>query len=416
MRACSLLVTGALAAAWPAEARELWGDGERALSLRTSLKASALVSRAPDDPQLFPEQVTGASLWRFRLELEGRPGPAVTAAVAYEQRLQTSTPSAGAAGVAILPPEAPAPFRVTQLDWSLAQGTGLAWRQEIDRAFAALHLSGAEVTVGRQAIGWGRGVLFGAVDLFAPFTPLEADREWRRGVDAVRTDVRLGDRFSIDGVAAFGERADASAFVGRLRGYAGRIDGELVLGSRAGDLVVGGTTSMAVGDAEAHGELAFFRAREALPAGGVLGDDRLAVKAVAGASYRFALGKGLTVVAEYHFSSFGAARAQDLGALLADPRFVSRIVRGDTQILVRRAAAAVASYECSEDFAVTLLLLGSPDGSGIASPSATLTLSDRLSLLTSVYFPFGAAPVGPQLRSAYGAAPLSGLLQVRIYD
>ena len=34
-------------------------------------------------------------------------------------------------------------------------------------------------------------MLFGAVDLFSPFSPLEADREWRRGVDAIRADVKL---------------------------------------------------------------------------------------------------------------------------------------------------------------------------------------------------------------------------------
>ncbi len=417
MRARPLLAACALAGAWPAAARELWADGERSLALRTSLKASALLSRAPDDPQLFPEQVSSASLWRLRIELEGRPGPSLTVAAAYEQRLRTFTPGEGAAGAAILPPEAPAPFRIGQLDWSIAQGTGLAWRHEIDRAFVALHLSRAEVTVGRQAIGWGRGVLFGAVDLFAPFTPLEADREWRRGVDAVRADVRFGDRFSLDGVAALGETADASAFAARLRGYVGRVDGELVLGRRAGDLVAGGTTSMAVGDAELHGELAFFRAREALPAGGILGDDRLAAKAVAGGSYRFAVGNGITVVAEYHYSSFGAASAEDLTALLADPRFVARYLRGDTQILVRHAGALLASYELSEELTASALVLVSPaDGSGIVSPSATFTLSDRLTVLASLYVPFGRSPAGLELRSVYGAAPLSGLLQLRIYD
>ncbi len=174
---------------------------------------------------------------------------------------------------------------------------------------------------------------------------------------------------------------------------------------------------MAVGDAEVHGELAFFRAEEALPAGGILGDERLAVKAVAGGSYRFALGKGIAFLAEYHFSSFAARTPQDLTKLLADPRFVARYLRGDTQILLRHAAAALASYELSEEIGVSALVLVVPaDGSGVVSPSVTLTLSDRLSALASLYVPFGPSPVGLELRSVYGSAPLSGLLQLRIYD
>jgi hypothetical protein len=39
----------------------------------------------------------------------------------------------------------------------------------------------------------------------------------------------------------------------------------------------------------------------------------------------------------------------------------------------------------------------------------------RLSLLGSLYLPYGAAPVGFTLESVYGAAAISGLLQIRIY-
>jgi hypothetical protein len=58
--------------------------------------------------------------------------------------------------------------------------------------------------------------LFGAVDLFSPFTPFEADREWRRGVDAVRCDLKLTDRASLDVVAAFGESGDRLSLLASL--------------------------------------------------------------------------------------------------------------------------------------------------------------------------------------------------------
>jgi hypothetical protein len=241
-RALAALAAGALGFARAAAAQETETRG--GFSLRTSVKCQLLVSRAGDDPLLFADRDRAVSLW-----------------------------------------------------WPVLRTTSLSWRQEIDRAYVALHLGGLELTAGRQAIGWGRSVLFGAVDLFSPFTPLEADREWRRGVDAVRADVMLTDRASLDLVAAFGSRLDDSTLAARLRGYAGKVDLELVGGRRGRDPFGGLATSAAVGDAELHGELALFRARESRTPSP---STRTVVKATVGGSRRFPVGEGLAVYAEYH--------------------------------------------------------------------------------------------------------------------
>lgn len=404
----------ALALASPARARDLWEGGA---SLRTSLKGAAVVQDAPDAPLLFTEDEGAASYWRLRFDAEVRPDARVSLAVAYEQRLQVASPGLGLLAAGPVPLDSRAPYRLRQLDWRIAGNVGFAWRQEIDRASAAFHLPRAEVTVGRQAVGWGRGILFGAVDLFAPFSPLEADREWRRGVDAVRADVRLSDRFSADAVTALGESVDASAVAVRVRGYTGAADGEIVVGWRARDLLAGATTSAAVGDAELHGELCLFLAPDPLSSGGAWGNDRLGPKAVLGGSYRLPIGRGLVVSAEYHYSGFGARSAQDIVPLLADPAFRARLARGDTQILGRHAIALLGTLELTNELAAQALVLVSPaDGSGVLSPAATYTLSDAASVNATLYLPWGAEPEGLTLRSEYGATPLSFFVQVWIYD
>jgi len=409
--ACAL----ALAAA-PAGARELWSEGERSVVLRTSLKASLAPSKAPDDPELYPEPESLTSLWRLRFDLEARPDAAVTAWVAYEHRLRVVSQGAGLAGSGILPPESPPFYRIQPLDWPIMEVPGGSWRHEIDRAFVAWHARGAEVTVGRQAVGLGRGVLFGAVDVFAPFSPLEADREWRRGVDAVRADVKLGDRWSLDGVAAFGESIDGSAFVARLRGYAGEVDGELVLGWRARDLMAGLVSSAAVGDAEVHGELAAYLTPDPYP-GGLGAEERVVPKAVVGASYRIPVGQGLPVFLEWHWSGFGVADPADAVARLADPAFRERYLRGDTQILNQQVAALLASYEADPELTLSLLgLVSTRDASGVAAPGVTLRLGDRVTVQASLYMSWGARPVVLELRSDYGAVPFSAFVQAAVYD
>ena len=141
--------------------------------------------------------------------------------------------------------------------------------------------------------------------------------------------------------------------------------------------------------------------------------DRGALKAVLGGSYRFSVGNGIPVFAEYHYSGFGATHATEILTLLADPRFRSRFERGDTQILGRHAFTVSATYEVSPELATGLRWILSPrDGSGVIVPTATATLGDRLSLVAAVYVPWGASPSGLTLQSEYGSAALTGFVQL----
>ena len=413
MRLAALAVLFLLAslAPRPAPAREVWSSGERSIRLRTSVKSTLLLTRAPLDPILYPERDNAENLWRARFEAEARPGRSASILVAYEHRARAATHQVGLTS-GVLPGEAPAPYRVRQLDWAITDPPGIGWRHEIDRASVSFHPARAEVTVGRQALGWGRGVLFGAVDLFAPFYPLEADREWRRGVDAAHLDYRFSDRLSADAVGAFADRLDESVLAARARGYAGKVDGEIIVGSRARDLCVGLTSSLEAGGAEVHAELAGFRAPDPVPGAG-----RNVAKAVLGGSYRLPVGNGLPVYAEYHYSGFGVAAARDALARLSDPSYARRFLRGDTQILGRHAAALVATYEASPELSGGLTAIVSPvDGSGVIQPEASLRLGDRFGIRAIVYLPWGEGPRSGRLGSFYGATPLTGYLQVRFDD
>jgi hypothetical protein len=137
---------------------------------------------------------------------------------------------------------------------------------------------------------------------------------------------------------------------------------------------------------------------------------------VLGGSYRLAMGRGLVVFAEYHYSGFGVREPEDLIPLLANPDFRARFLRGDSQILGRHAVALLGSIELSNELSVQVLGLASPvDGSGVLSPSATFTLSDAASVQANLYLPWGAKPDGLVLSSEYGATPLSLFVQARIY-
>ena len=385
------------------------------VTLRWSLKMTGLIWQAPDDPAVYPGRHGATGFWRARVEPTVRLGASASFELAYEQRARAFSSAASLAGAGVLPPESAAPYRAVQLDGSLASSSHGSWRHEIDRAALHARLPHADVTIGRQAIGWGRGIAFGAVDLFSPFAPLEVDREWRRGVDAIRIESRLTERLSADVVAAFGSSRDESAFAGRVRGYAGRADLEVVGGRRAGDSFVGITSSSAVAGAELHGELAAFRT-PAAAGSAAFGSARTIIKAVAGGSYQLAVGSGLLVDVEYHYSGFGAVTSNDLTSMLQDPAFVVRYLRADTQLIGRHGVAVLASYEVSPLAGVTVEWVLSPrDGSGVVMPSLALTFNDRWSMTVTGHAAYGTAPAGTRLRSEYGASPSALLLQARYF-
>jgi hypothetical protein len=398
--------------------RELWSEGDHSVALVTALKSSALVTRAPYDPTLFPDPTSAEGLWQLRLDLEGRLPASLRAGAAWQTGLGVTSAGAGLAGLSgILPGRAPVAYRIWQLSWPIAEELPyLSWTQEIDRLWVSAEAGPLRVTAGRQAVGWGRGVLFGAVDIFAPFPALQADREWRAGVDAVRVDVKLGQHLAVDAVGAFGPTLDGSAFGARVRGYLGDVDGEVVVGWRARDPFAGLTASAAVGDVEVHAELAVFRTPDPWP-GGMGADQRIAPMAVAGASYRIPAGKGIYLLAEYYHSGFGFESARAVIPSLADPGVRERLLRGDTQTLGRDTAALILSYEATEELTATLTVLESlQDGSGIAAPGATVRLGNRVAVSAALYPSWGARPAGGSLGSFWGTAPMAGYVQVAVYD
>ena len=408
------LYVALLALVQPAAALDLWSsaDGSRYWVLDSALKWTSLLSRAPEAPLFYSERWSAAALWRGRLALGAQVVEGVHVRVAYEHRSRLVSAGASLAGATgILVAENRAPYRLGQVDGMLVQiGQTFAYRHALDRAFFAWRLGSGEVQLGRQAIGWGRGVLFGAVDIFAPFNPLEIDREWRRGVDALRASLPLTDLFSLDIVAALGESLDESVFVGRLQGYVGEIDGEVLLGRRRRDLFAGTAVSLPVGGAEIHGEVALFATPEA-----VLGEDRV-FKALVGGSYAWDAQGGLLLLGEYHFSGFGVGDLGDLTMHLSDPVYRQRLLRGDAQVLGRHAGALQLSRGIGGVLPLTLGWVFAPtDGSGVLTGVATWVFSDALTLTFSTYWPYGAGPSSGALRSEYGRMAKSGLLQMDFY-
>lgn len=396
---------------------ELWtsSNGDNRVMLNSTLKTSGLLSRYPDDRQLFPDQSTGIALCRFRFDLNAYRGETMKMECSYENSGHwISHDDLESTGAGILPVTGEAPWRITQLYEKWTTEDRFTAAHEIDRALIALHPDWGDVIIGRQAIGLGRGRLFTAVDLFSPFSPLEIDREWRRGVDALRIEYRLSATSAMEGIGIFGRQWEESAALVRWRGYFGNTDAELLVGKRAEDEFLGMVFSFALLEAEWHMEGVLFRIPHSHPHGGPF--DRTVPKAVFGGSYTFNVGNGLTLLGEYCYSGFGTKDTDHVSKLLSMPEYQKRYLRGDMQIMGRHALGLQTSYPFNESLQTSMNLFVSPaDSSGMLAPSLRWDFSQTGSFLIAAYLSWGDKPQNGAIQSEYGALPISLFTQLSFY-
>ena len=402
----------------PSDARDLWisDAGDSSLKFNTSLVGMGLVSGPTQHPLPEERRITGSLFGDMRFEAIYRINKEIQLDVAYDNRLTWS--SGTSSGItAALPSNSSGPYRIRQLSGVVSQSRDFVDYNELDRASFNFQTKTINLTIGRQAVGWGRGTIFSAIDIFAPFTPLEINREWRRGVDAARADIKISNTASIDMVTAWGPSLDQSALGVRLRGYAGPIDAELVFAKRATDYMYGVTSSAAIGNFEMHGEFAVFQTPGDVPSSGLLGNPSLVPKAVLGISNNFNIGTGLKVLMEYHYSGFGASDPKLLSSLLATPSYSKRIQRGDTQILGRQVVAVQAAYRFNERWNGSFEVLQSlTDTSGVLLPSLSWDFSERMSLQGALFYGYGTPPRMGVPQSQFGGVPPTFILRMSFYD
>jgi len=177
----------------------------------------------PADLGLGSAPAEGLALGRLRLRGVHRQGPFILEA-AYE--LAPRVEDRGILGTGLLPRPSAADYRLVDFGQRLYPGPGeqlgsFALRHNLDRLELGFSLGPADISLGRQALAFGSARVVNPVDVVAPFTFEEIDKEERFGVDAVRLRIAAGALSEVDVGAVLGEGLafDKSAVYGRGRFY-----------------------------------------------------------------------------------------------------------------------------------------------------------------------------------------------------
>ncbi len=322
--------------------------------------------------------------------------PVVTAGpftldVAYEHLLERTPPGGG---LVITDPGGGSAGTGDWLgvDWSIRSTARTRWRHRFDRLSLSIDAGPTEITVGRQAISWATTLLLTPNDPFAPFAPSDPFREYRGGVDAIRVRAFPGPFSELDLVLRATEVADGSTLTALARGQTSV--GGWAVGAWGGVLHDQGAGAVfATGAAGATALRASLAVRRA-PEGGET------LRGAVGADRRVSVaGRDLYVVAEIQYDGFGADRPERLAEVAASAPFM----RGEMQTLGRWTAATQWSYQLHPLVSLdALALVDLEDGSVLASPGASWSVSASASLRGGLFRGVGANERGSGDRPGVG--------------
>lgn len=293
------------------------------------------------------------------------------------------------------------------LSWSIDRSDRLAWRHEIDRLQIQGRFSWGDVTLGRQAIGWGVGLLWEPLDLLTGFSPVQIDREYRLGVDAARLLVPVGPFTEVDLVyVAYGTPFDEQVAAGRWRTTFAeqQLDVGLVAGKFFEDAVLG---------ALAVTEVAGFGVHSSLNLTHHYGDDvgpADFARWVIGADRRFP--HDVLAVVEYYLNGWGASSPDGYLARLGS----DRVRRGEVYNVGRHYLGFAVDWEAHP--LVHLLARGQcnlTDPSAQLGPALTISLSNEAQLEAGAYFSVGESLDGLELGSEFGPQPDLFYTAAKIY-
>lgn len=289
--------------------------------------------------------------------------------------------------------------RLADLTWTLDEGSDRQLLHRFDRLAVRYRHGPWGVTLGRQAVSWGNGLVFQPLDLFNPFAPTTVDQDYKAGDDLLLVERALDAGGNLQLLAVgrrddAGERgADAASFAGKWHRFIGAGELELVAGRHYRDRVAGVGYRFPVGGALLRADLLATR----------LATGTWKVSGIVNGDYSFMVGqRNVYAFAEYFHNGFGVRELADSPAAYPEP-LTDRLQRGELFNLMRDYLAVGGTLEWhplwSQDATVIANL---HDGSVLLQTQISHEPGDHQRLQLGLVQPLGGAG------DEFGGVPAAG--------
>jgi hypothetical protein len=286
----------------------------------------------------------------------------------------------------------------------------MIFQGNFDRLNIRFDHSRFQIVLGRQALTWGVSYFWPALDLFAPFTPEQIDREYKAGIDAVRVIIPLGSLSEVEflGAVLGPSFHDDASFGALLRWNVGSADIGFMAGSFHQDTVVGGFVTANVLGTGVRGEIAWTDSGDPTD---VLRERRRFWRGSVGVDRQ--LTPSLNLVSELAWNGYGTSETRLYPLWLIS----DRVLRGEVNGLARLYAGLTLTWLAHPLFTVSgTSLINWDDGSVMLVPNLLWSLGDNTDAILGGQFGFGEGLQNSLIpQSEYGSVPDSLFGSVRFY-
>lgn len=267
--------------------------------------------------------------------------------------------------------------RVLDLEWDTGPGSPV-FTHRLDRLYARYRGNTASVSIGRQAVTTGSGLIFNPMDLFNPFAPSDVIRDYKTGTDMALCQFSRG-RIS-DGMLVWVPRRnpdkkidmDESSFALKLKTVMADHEAGILLARHYNDDIIGFSFSGFAGAAAWRSDLMWTHPAEKNLSG--------YVSAVANIDYSGVLnGKNAYILVEVFYSGLGET---EITSALQKQALTSRIQRGDLFLTATRYAGLQIQYETHPLVNLSLgAIVNLDDRSALLQPVVTWNAAPSLDIL-----------------------------------
>jgi hypothetical protein len=347
------------------------------------------------DPHQVNTPLMGTVNNRLRLTFNYKPSSTMSLNVAYDFSPRIQDPLLFKEDIFFAQIN-PAIYRVDDFRPLLFPGKGenigsYGIYHNLDRLFVSYKTGFADFFFGRQTIAWGSARVVNTTDILSPFTFNELDTEERRGVDALRVRIPIGNMDELDLGYVFGRdlKFKHSAFFIRGKVYVKKTDLSFLLLGFQENLLIGLDISRSLGGAGFWCEGAYvltdFFKRE--NASGLPKEENY-FRASMGLDYNF--NKKLYGFFEYHFNSAGKRKSELYPEFLGSSAFN----KGSVYLMGKQYLNLGVTYQITPLIPFEgLLIFNLIDGSLILSPTLEYNIAENMYLSAGAYVGVGKQPV-----------------------
>lgn len=384
----SLLLSIGLGLASPLRALELYPAGLTWLDVSGDAKSFFFASYPYDSELLSPDPSAQGAV-DFRLKWRGGIGSWLSFDLHHNLSLASQSGLGLALGGSAVNSTQQA--QAIDLDWNLGSGASYTGTLRVDRAMLRLRLPAMDISVGRQPISFGSTFFFSPMDLIATFSPTVVDREYKPGIDAIRSDSYFGSGGQLSLVAAYGGawNIEQSILAARLATSLNNIAVGLLAAQVYSDWVIGLDATGDIIGISLRSEITATLPKQGQPF----------TRAVLGADTTIG---DFSLMGEVYLQTLGASQAKDYLTVASSERFS----RGELWAMGQYYAALSLSYALAPILNLsTFALINLGDPSALLSPSLAWSISDEADLIVGGYFGLGERP---ELKDPWIPTPVTG--------